>query len=116
MLVALGQVDSIEVATTFTAACSLVMDEGEGRPWRPQAAIKTRWATPVGRKTSTFRLLDCGLCHPAQPPAAARAWCPTRWATTALYVHLDDKFSYQAWWDNFRAGRVFVTNGPLLCA
>ena len=31
-----------------------------------------------------------------------------------VYVYLDGDFSYQAWWKNFRAGKVFVTNGPLL--
>ena len=30
------------------------------------------------------------------------------------YVHVDEKFGYQQWWDNLRAGRVFITNGPLM--
>jgi len=33
-----------------------------------------------------------------------------------MYVHIDGPFSYHAWWENLKAGRVFVTNGPLLRA
>jgi hypothetical protein len=33
-----------------------------------------------------------------------------------VYVHCADAFSYETWWKNLRAGRVFVTNGPLLRA
>jgi hypothetical protein len=31
-----------------------------------------------------------------------------------MYVHLEEELSYPKWWDALRAGRVFVTNGPLL--
>ena len=31
-----------------------------------------------------------------------------------VYVHVGEDFSYPAWWDGLRAGRSFVTNGPLL--
>ncbi len=31
-----------------------------------------------------------------------------------MYVHVDGDFSYEAWWEGVRAGRVVVTNGPLL--
>jgi hypothetical protein len=31
-----------------------------------------------------------------------------------MYVHLDGELSYPKWWDALHAGRVFVTNGPLL--
>jgi hypothetical protein len=31
-----------------------------------------------------------------------------------VYVHCRDGFSYAAWIENLRAGRTFVTNGPML--
>jgi hypothetical protein len=31
-----------------------------------------------------------------------------------VYVHLDGDLTYAKWWDGVRAGRVFVSNGPLL--
>jgi hypothetical protein len=31
-----------------------------------------------------------------------------------VYVHCSDEFTPEAWWEGLEAGRVFVTNGPLL--
>jgi hypothetical protein len=31
-----------------------------------------------------------------------------------VYVHLDGRLSYAKWWEGLRAGRSFVSNGPLL--
>jgi hypothetical protein len=31
-----------------------------------------------------------------------------------MYVQMDGALTYRGWWDGLRAGRVFVTNGPLL--
>ena len=31
-----------------------------------------------------------------------------------VYVHLDGDLTYAKWWDGVKAGRVFVSNGPLL--
>jgi len=34
--------------------------------------------------------------------------------TNRVYVFCGSEFSQEAWWDGLKAGRVFVTNGPLL--
>ena len=31
-----------------------------------------------------------------------------------VYVHLDEALTYEKWWQGLKAGRVFVSNGPLL--
>ena len=31
-----------------------------------------------------------------------------------VYVHQPESFDYESWWQGLRAGRSFVTNGPLL--
>lgn len=31
-----------------------------------------------------------------------------------IYVHVGRELAYDKWWEGFQAGRVFVTNGPLL--
>jgi hypothetical protein len=31
-----------------------------------------------------------------------------------MYVHLDGELSYDTWWRGFKAGQVFISNGPLL--
>jgi hypothetical protein len=34
--------------------------------------------------------------------------------TNRVYVHCGNEFTMTAWWEGLKAGRVFVTNGPLL--
>jgi hypothetical protein len=50
------------------------------------------------------------------PPSAGSASgvLPNPLGYNRVYVHLDGPFSYDAWWQGLRAGRCFVTNGPLL--
>jgi hypothetical protein len=31
-----------------------------------------------------------------------------------VYVHVEGELTYEKWWENFKQGRVVVTNGPLL--
>jgi hypothetical protein len=63
-----------------------------------------------------YRLLNCGL----RVPASAGTDCFLNRIVSRLpgsdrvYVHCQGKFSYRDWIDNLRAGRTFVTNGPML--
>ena len=110
--VALGMVDSIELADSQLARGSVKPDEAGTRP-----RDATRFAGPggVGRWTETvyYNLLNCGL---RIPPTAASASgvAPNPVGYNRLYVHLDQPFSYDRWFENLRAGRVVVTNGPLI--
>jgi hypothetical protein len=60
-----------------------------------------------------YQLLDCGL---RLPPAAAtgsgEVSAPA--GTERMYVYCGEEFSYERWWQQFLAGRVVVTNGPIL--
>ena len=63
-----------------------------------------------------YKLLNCGL----RVPAAAGTDCflnripslPPGWGRA--YVHLPDGLTYQGWVDGQKAGRSFVSNGPML--
>ena len=63
-----------------------------------------------------YRLLNCGL----RVPASAGTDCFLNRIVSRLpgsdrvYVHCPEKFSYQEWIANLRAGHTFVTNGPML--
>jgi len=63
-----------------------------------------------------YRLLNCGL----RVPASAGTDCFLNRIVSRLpgsdrvYVHCPEKFTYQNWIANLRAGRTFVTNGPML--
>jgi hypothetical protein len=50
------------------------------------------------------------------PPGAGSASgeSPNPVGYNRVYVHVDGDFTYKKWWEGFRAGRVTITNGPLL--
>lgn len=60
-------------------------------------------------------LLNCGL---RMPPSAGTASGvhPVPAGFGRVYVHLPDGFSYEGWMRAVRAGRSFVTTGPMLLA
>ena len=67
-----------------------------------------RWAQEV-----YFRLLETG--HRIPPGAGSGAGATDNPpGYNRVYVYCGQKFSPQAWWDGLRAGRVVITNGPLL--
>jgi hypothetical protein len=62
-----------------------------------------------------YRLLNCGF----RIPASAGTDCflnriPSKLpGSDRAYVKIDGPFSYQAWIESLKAGRTFVTNGPM---
>ena len=70
-------------------------------------------ATPSGRRTS---ISSCWNAACAIPPSAGSGSgeAPNPVGYDRVYVHVDGELSYEKWWQAFRAGRVVVTNGPLL--
>lgn len=56
----------------------------------------------LGFRVSPF----AGTDHPCAPSGVP--------GSQRLYARLDDPLSYRAWLDAIRAGRTFVTNGPML--
>jgi hypothetical protein len=114
MLVALGQVDSIEVLNSRFCRRSVATNEGEGKP-RDQRLYQGPFGNARWSQDIYFKLLECGLRIPPSAGSGSGV-APNPVGYNRVYVHLDGEFSYEAWWKNFRAGRVFVTNGPLLRA
>jgi hypothetical protein len=56
-----------------------------------------------------YRLLDCGI---QLPVSTGSDWFLC--SSNRVYVDVRADFSYPAWLDGLRAGRTFITNGPLL--
>jgi hypothetical protein len=85
--VALGKIDSIDINWSYEPTLSL-------------------W----------YRLLNCGF----RLPASAGTDCFLNRISSRLpgsdraYVKIDGDFSYDAWVKGLKAGRSFVTNGPIL--
>ncbi len=60
-----------------------------------------------------YHVLNCGLRLPPSAGSASGV-LPNPVGYNRVYVHLGRDFSYDQWWEGLRAGRSFVTNGPLL--
>jgi hypothetical protein len=85
--VALGKVDTLDINNTWAASVPL-------------------W----------YRLLNCGFRVPA---TAGTDVFLNRIGSNLpggdrVYVHIDGPFTYEAWIDGLKAGRSFVTSGPML--
>jgi len=112
LLVAAGQIDSIQVAHGQMCRDRVIGNEGDGR-----ARDKFRYPDPWGNGQWShfiyFQLLECGLRIPPSAGSGSGVF-PNPVGYNRVYVYLDSVFSYEKWWEGLRAGRVFVTNGPLM--
>lgn len=112
VLVATGQVDSIQVAGGNIRRNDTINHESGGRP-RDRLRYPDPWGNARWGQHIYYQLLECGLRVP--PTAGSGSGdSPNPVGYNRVYVHVDGEFSYKKWWDGLRAGRVFVTNGPLL--
>jgi hypothetical protein len=111
-LVALGQVDSIEVAHGQICRETVLPTEGGGRP-RDQVRYPRPWGNARWSQHIYFQLLECGLRIP--PGAGSGSGeTPNPVGYNRVYVHVEGPLTYEKWWEGFHAGQVVVTNGPLL--
>jgi hypothetical protein len=112
LLVAHGQVDSVQLAESHFCRGSIVDEAGRGKPrdadFYPGPRGMARWAHDV-----YFQLLECGLRIPPSAGSGSGVM-PNPVGYNRAYVHVDGEFNYEKWWQNLRAGQVVVSNGPLL--
>ncbi len=107
-----GQVDSIGLANNHMCRSQMYESEAWGKPRDRQ-----RLAPPVGNgywsQEIYYHLLNCGLRLPPSAGSASGV-LPNPVGYNRVYVHLGADLRYEQWWEGLRAGRSFVTNGPLL--
>jgi hypothetical protein len=60
-----------------------------------------------------YHLLNCGLRLPPSAGSASGV-LPNPVGYNRVYVQVAKGFDHDRWWEGLRAGRSFVTNGPLL--
>jgi hypothetical protein len=107
-----GGVDAIELIHTHSLRDSVVDNEDDGRPRDrslfPGKSGNGRWSEAV-----YYHVLDCGFrIPPVAGSGSGRNDNPV--GTNRVYAFCGDEFSPERWWADVTAGRVFVTNGPLL--
>ena len=112
MLVAHDQVDSIQILHGDLCRDKVIQSDAGGKP-RDRALYPGvqgcgRWSQAI-----YFHLLNCGLRIPPSAGSSSGV-APNPVGYNRLYVHVEGEFTYEKWWESLRAGRVVVTNGPLL--
>jgi hypothetical protein len=110
--VATGSVRSIGLANNHMCRSSMYEDEAWGRP-RDVGEFPPPRGNGYYSQALYYRLLNCGLRIPPSAGSASGV-LPNPIGYNRVYVHLDEPFSYEAWWRGLGGGRSFVTNGPIL--
>ncbi|MFQ5733087.1 MAG: CehA/McbA family metallohydrolase, partial [Planctomycetaceae bacterium] len=107
-----GQVNSIGLANNHMCRSRMYESEAWGRPRDAK-----RLPPPRGNGHWTqeiyYHILNCGLRLPPSAGSASGV-LPNPVGYNRVYVHTGKPFSYEKWWAGLKAGRSFVTNGPLL--
>lgn len=107
-----GQMNSIGLANNHMCRDRMYENEAWGKP-----RIVERFPAPRGNGYWTqeiyYHALNCGLRVPPSAGSASGV-LPNPVGYNRVYVHLDKELTYADWWRGLRAGRSFVTNGPLL--
>jgi len=112
--VASGKINSIGLANNHMCHSRMYEDEAWGRPRDAQ-----RLPAPLGNgywsQEIYYHLLNCGLRIPPSAGSASGV-LPNPVGYNRVYVFTGNDFKTDDWWEGLKAGRSFVTNGPLLVA
>ena len=107
-----GMVNSVGIAHNHMHRGGVLPNEAWGRP-----RDKQRFPDPRGNGFWTqeiyYHILNCGLRLPPSAGSASGV-LPNPVGYDRVYVHLDGGLNYGTWWEGLKAGRAFVSNGPLL--
>jgi hypothetical protein len=107
-----GRVDSIGLANNHMCRSQMLENEAWGRP---RDAL--RWPAPRGNGFWSLHIyehvLQCGLRIPPSAGSASGV-LPNPLGYNRVYAHVSGELTYERWFEALRAGRVVVTNGPLL--
>jgi hypothetical protein len=112
LLLALGQVDSIQIAHSDICRDTVIPHETGGKP-RDKVHYPNPYGNPLWSQFIYFQVLECGLRIPPSAGSSSGV-APNPVGYNRMYVHVDGDFTYEKWWQSFRAGQVVITNGPLM--
>ena len=107
-----GRLDGISIIHRHALVDGVVDNEAGGRPrdkiFYPGKLGNGRWSEAIYQ-----HVLECGLRIP--PTAGSGSGTNTNPVGAGrMYVQTDGPLTRDAWWQAVEAGRVMVTNGPLL--
>ncbi len=107
-----GKVDSIELANNHMCRSQMYESEAWGKP-----RDRTRLPPPKGNgywsQEIYYHILNSGLRIPPTAGSASGV-LPNPVGYNRVYAHVGPELTPDRWWAAVKAGRSFVTNGPLL--
>jgi hypothetical protein len=109
-----GQVDSIGLANNHMCRSTMSENEAWGKP-RDARRLPAPLGNGFWSQEIYYHLLNCGLRLPPSAGSASGV-LPNPVGYNRVYAHVDGEFTHEKWWEALRAGRCFVSNGPLLRA
>ena len=107
-----GQVDSVGLANNHMCRSRMYETEAWGRP-RDAERLPPPRGNGYWTQEIYYHMLNCGLRIPPSAGSASGV-LPNPLGYNRVYVYCGPEFGYDTWWDGLKAGRSFVTNGPLL--
>lgn len=109
---ATGKIDTMGIAVNHMCRSSMMEKEAWGKP-RPGDRLPPPLGVGHWVQEIYYHALNCGL-RIAPSAGSASGVLPNPVGYNRVYVHLDGELTYEKWFEGLRAGRSFVTNGPLL--
>ena len=110
--IASGKVDSIGIANNHMYRNGVYPGEAWGRA-RDTTRLSGVRGNGFWSQEIYYHMLNTGIRLPPSAGSASGV-LPNPVGYNRAYVHVDGELTYDNWFDNLRAGRVFVSNGPLL--
>lgn len=106
-----GMVNSIGICHNHMLRSGMYPDEAWGKP-RNLRRFPTPRDNGFYSQEIYYHILNTGLrIHPSA--GSCSGGLPNPLGYNRMYVKLDGPLTYEKWWQGFREGRVFVSNGPL---
>ena len=109
---AAGAADSIGLANNHLCRSRMLENEAWGKP-RDVACLPAPRGNGFWSQEIYYHVLNCGLRVPPSAGSASGV-LPNPVGYNRVYVYVGQPMDYDKWWDGLRAGRSFVTNGPIL--
>lgn len=110
--VASGKADTIGLANNHMCRSRMYENEAWGRP-RDLARLPNPRGNGFWTQEIYYHLLNCGLRLPPSAGSASGV-LNNPVGYNRVYVQVGPELTWEGWWEGLRAGRSFVTNGPLL--
>jgi hypothetical protein len=111
---ATGLADSVGLANNHQNRGGMLDNEAWGRP-RDRTVYPGPRGNGLYSQDLYYHILNTGLRLPPSAGSASGV-LPNPVGYNRAYVHLEGPLTWEKWWEGLRAGRVFVSNGPLLRA